>query len=55
MAIYRVQAPDGTILKIEGPDNASDADVAAFAEQQFGAADYGLGSEMLSGDRKSVV
>ena len=35
--IYEVQAPDGSILEIEGPDNATDEQIAAFAAQQFGA------------------
>ncbi len=35
--IYEVQAPDGSILEIEGPDNATDEQIAAFASQQFGA------------------
>ena len=34
--IYEVQAPDGSILEIEGPDNATDEQIAAFAAQQFG-------------------
>jgi hypothetical protein len=35
--IYEVQAPDGSILEIEGPDNATDEQISAFAAQQFGA------------------
>lgn len=35
MAIYRVQAPDGTILRVEGPDGARPEDVAAAAAQQY--------------------
>lgn len=35
--IYEVQAPDGSILEIEGPDNATDAQIEAFALEQFRA------------------
>lgn len=38
MARYRVQGPDGAIHVFEGPDNASPADVEAFAAQTFGKA-----------------
>ena len=39
MAIYRVQAPDGSILELEGPDNATPEQIgqaaqAAFAQRQ---------------------
>ncbi len=33
--VYRVQAPDGAILKIQGPEGASEADVQAAAEEQY--------------------
>lgn len=36
MARYRVQGPDGHTYVMEGPDGASDADVLAAAQQQFG-------------------
>ena len=36
MAKYRVQGPDGAIHVFEGPEGASQADVLAFAQQQFG-------------------
>jgi hypothetical protein len=32
--IYEVEAPDGSILEVEGPDNATDEQIAAFAAQQ---------------------
>lgn len=33
--IYEVQAPDGTILEIEGPENASEADILAAANDLY--------------------
>ncbi len=37
MPIYRVEAPDGSILRIEGPPLASDEDLATIAEQHYAA------------------
>lgn len=36
MAVYRIQAPDGSEFDIEGPDDATEQEISAFAEQQFG-------------------
>lgn len=35
MAIYKVEAPNGKILKVEGPEGASDSDVTQFAAREF--------------------
>lgn len=37
MPIYRVEAPDGSILRIEGPPLASDEELATIAEQHYAA------------------
>lgn len=37
MALYEVEAPDGSVYELEGPDDATDDQIAAFAQQQFGA------------------
>ena len=36
MAVYRIQAPDGSEFDIEGPDDATEQEISSFAEQQFG-------------------
>lgn len=38
MAIYRVQGPDGSVHKFEGPDDATPQQIESFAAQQFGGA-----------------
>ena len=35
MAIYKVEAPNGKILKVEGPEGASDSEVTQFAAREF--------------------
>jgi hypothetical protein len=42
---YRVQGPDGTVHVFEGPDNATPAQVEAFAAQTFGAAPKAVPAE----------
>lgn len=37
MAIYRVKGPDGSIYKLQGPDNATQEQILSAAQQQFAA------------------
>lgn len=53
MAIYKVQAPDGSILKVEGPDDASEKDVLDFAMANWSpdtSAGAGRGKGTKKGD-----
>ena len=46
MAEYKVEGPDGKIITMEGPDNATDKQILGFAKQQYLAnlpPDYSFG------------
>ena len=36
MKNYRVQAPDGSVITIQGPDNATDEQLIAAAQSSYG-------------------
>ena len=60
MAIYKVEAPDGKLLKIEGPEGASEQDILAIAAQLYQPPEikpdtgftgaFSAGKERLKGD-----
>lgn len=43
MAEYKIQAPDGTILRIEGPDDATDEELQQIAEEHFAPHEKSVG------------
>ena len=51
MATYKVEAPDGSIIELEGPENATDAQIgqaaqAAYAQRQTFNVQTGAGQNV---------
>lgn len=42
MAVYEIQSPDGSVFEITAPDNATEAEVLAYAQSQQSAPSQGL-------------
>ncbi len=55
MAIYKVQAPDGKMLKLEGPDGASDSDVIAMAQQLYKSPAAPANDDSLTPSRAKTI
>lgn len=53
--IYKVQAPDGTILKIQGPEGASESEINEFASQAYKAQSKTEGGDSRKSDRVMIL